>query len=587
MFRRVKAKTSEMTSKLFFSMLILNMLMKFSSSIIAVIDTAVTGRFLGSVAVAASGFASAYFFLITLVGRWLSTGCQSLCSGELGKGNIEKSNSIFSITFYVTLVSAVIIAAGGFLCTNGFACFIGADPSSDKLFELIVAYLKGLFPGAPFYILSMILIPMLQLDGDMNRVRLSTYMLTGFDIAGDLINVLVIHGGMFGMGLTTSISQAVQFLVLFSHFLSRENTLRISRADLRLADLREVLKIGSSQAFNSYGLILMSLFLNRYTYSLGGDNAMAALAVMRNAGGVLGIYGTGIFGTNLILGKICYSETNRKMLYDVEHLSLYAILSGCGLLAIIGFLGAPLIASLYLNSSESAYEMTVTAIRIYSLSLPFQARVSQEGAMLLAFEYVMYSSLVNIASTLIFPVIFCALLGHLLGTVGVWWSFPVSYAALHLVLLVITGRKNGIREKYQARLNDPDFHVMDLDIKSIQDISEISDRINSFCIDNGISRKRAFHTSLCFTELAENVLQHGFDPSKNNHLEARLIIYKDELTLRLRDDCHPFDFKKQMDEWKEDKEHPEKKIGIRIVRGIAKDVSYTGVFKTNNLIITF
>jgi hypothetical protein len=42
-----------------------------------------------------------------------------------------------------------------------------------------------------------------------------------------------------------------------------------------------------------------------------------------------------------------------------------------------------------------------------------------------------------------------------------------------------------------------------------------------------------------------------------------------------------------MDEWKEDKDHPEKKIGIRIVRGMAKDVSYTGVFKTNNLIITF
>jgi anti-sigma regulatory factor (Ser/Thr protein kinase) len=128
---------------------------------------------------------------------------------------------------------------------------------------------------------------------------------------------------------------------------------------------------------------------------------------------------------------------------------------------------------------------------------------------------------------------------------------------------------------------------MDLDIGNMQDISDGADKINSFCLSNGISRKRAFQTSLCFMELAENVLRHGFDPSKNNHLEARIIIDKDELTLRMRDDCRPFDFKKMMDEWKEDKDHPEKKIGIRIVRGMAKDVSYTGVFKTNNLIITF
>ena len=47
---------------------------------------------------------------------------------------------------------------------------------------------------------------LMRLDGDPNRVIVAVVVMTAMDVAGDLVNALVVHGGMLGMGITTSMS---------------------------------------------------------------------------------------------------------------------------------------------------------------------------------------------------------------------------------------------------------------------------------------------------------------------------------------------------------------------------------------------
>ena len=57
----------------------------------------------------------------------------------------------------------------------------------------------------------------------------------------------------------------------------------------------------------------------------------------------------------------------------------------------------------------------------------------------------------------------------------------------------------------------------------------------------------------------------------------------DDVLLRLRDDCARFDLKEQVAHWTLDPEHPEENVGIRMILGMAKDVSYTNTMKANYL----
>ncbi len=61
------------------------------------------------------------------------------------------------------------------------------------------------------------------------------------------------------------------------------------------------------------------------------------------------------------------------------------------------------------------------------------------------------------------------------------------------------------------------------------------------------------------------------------------MIIDNTLVLRMRDDCRPFDLKK----WGADMplNDPCRGIGIRLVLGIADQVSYVNSLKTNNLLI--
>ena len=101
----------------------------------------------------------------------------------------------------------------------------------------------------------------------------------------------------------------------------------------------------------------------------------------------------------------------------------------------------------------------------------------------------------------------------------------------------------------------------------------------------GIDNRRAFFSGLALEEMAGNVIEHGFtkDRRKNHSADIRVIHREDDVILRIRDDCLPFnpaDRAKLLDP--EDSTH---NIGLRITFRIAKKVEYQNLLGCNVLTI--
>ena len=125
---------------------------------------------------------------------------------------------------------------------------------------------------------------------------------------------------------------------------------------------------------------------------------------------------------------------------------------------------------------------------------------------------------------------------------------------------------------------------LDLTIRSMDEAVTVSRQISDFCDRRGIDRRRSYFAGLCMEEMAANVITNGFPPGDRKHsVDIRVVHKDDSIILRIRDNCGAFnaaDYARLMEP-----DETGKNVGIRLVYGIASDVSYQNLLGMNVLTI--
>lgn len=125
---------------------------------------------------------------------------------------------------------------------------------------------------------------------------------------------------------------------------------------------------------------------------------------------------------------------------------------------------------------------------------------------------------------------------------------------------------------------------LDLTVRNLQEVVTVSQQVRAFCESKGIDQERTFLSGLCLEEMASNVVIHGFAADKLSHsIDIRVINKGDDLILRIKDDCIPFDPATRSRIM--NPEDKTKNIGIRIVYDMAKEIDYQHILGLNVLTI--
>ena len=105
-----------------------------------------------------------------------------------------------------------------------------------------------------------------------------------------------------------------------------------------------------------------------------------------------------------------------------------------------------------------------------------------------------------------------------------------------------------------------------------------------FALEHGFDEKKAGKYRLVIEELSTMLREHGFNDGKTHNINLRLVAKNEELIIRLRDDCTPFN----LTEYYEMQEKVRKEdLGLHLIFGKAGRVQYTNTFGANNLIVRF
>jgi len=567
-------------------------LVELSNTVSCVIDGVVTSRFLGFEQMAAYGLAAPYFSIAAICSGILMVGAQTLCAKSIGSGDRVAANRTFSTVCILGTVISVIAAVLGILFSDQLAMLFGARGEYASLLPHTSRYLKGLFVGLPFLVMMAVLAPIVQLDGGSKRANLASAMVSIADIAADLVGVIILKGSLLTVAVATSFSYFAALAVLLTHFAGNRAGFRLKISEFDGSTAKSILSDGMPRGASMLCRAIGPIIINLIALSVGRTAGMTALSVQSNVKFIINSPACGISGAVLLLSSFYVGEKDKTLLKETVAVARNYIFAIMVPLAAFTFVFSKPIAAFYLPDDPEIAVNAANAIRWYALSLPFMAVNISLACFLQSTGKTVGAYMMNIGSELVCTVTCVLVLSRIFGLTGIWAAFAAGQVLLLILYAVAVflqkNRSDLCSDRFLFLRNDfgvSDDNRISSSLNSVHDVAKLSVEIEQFCKDRGIEKKRSFLAALFVEELADNVIEHGFNDGKKHILEAVVAVDNGQVFIHVHDDCRQFDLKEKAKNWSLDPEHPEQNVGIRMVLGLAKDVSYAGAMNTNNVFV--
>ena len=587
--------------KTFLATAVCMILESLAQSVGEMIDGIVIGRGLGHEAMAAFGICTPVITVCSVFGMVLAIGARTIFSEHLGAGKVEAAQKTFSLPFYLTMLFSFLFAAVSIVFATPITRLMGARDNAAHLTEQASTYFLGLCFGFPAKNGIKYLSSFMSIDNDKKLPVVATTVMTVADIIMDILVLKVFNGSMLGFGLATSISYWIAFLILCTHFFKKNILLKLSVRNLPWKETGRIIWRGMPVSMGRVGCTFRCILINGMLATMSTSAAISAYSVFRNIDGLFNPFTIGMADAAAIIAGVLHSEQNKPAMRRLFGVVMKWTLIIQTTVAVLGYIAAPWLASLFMKGGTEALPLSVDAVHAYMFAIPFL------GAVFLYRSYLMgigKSMMANVAASLAefaFPVAASYALSGVIGAPAAWYSFLATQVAMlffFAVMITVANRRESaqqtqpaeqaVRRIDQILLLPASFDVaeedrLDMSASSLDEVMAFRNEVIDFCERHGCDRKKQFALALCTEELGVNTVEHGFREGKENCIDMRLIKQNDEYLLRMRDNCARFDPSKQYELLSDDDRTSH--IGIRLVYGMARKIEYVSHLDLNNLTI--
>ena len=578
-----------MIAHLFFRLLPVQVAIVAMGSINSIVDGVIAARCIDPATVGVVGLYYTVLRVLEAVGSVLLGGLSVLSGRYLGSGRIDRTRGICSLGMTMALLVGIVLTGGSFLASGRIAVWLGAN---DELKEALTTYILGYAIGIIPQLLAQQLTACLQLERQDRRGQAGIVVMIGVNVILDILFVAVLKMGVWGLALATSLANWAHFLVLAQHYLTDRAQLKPSLRLISWRELPAMLQIGCPNALLVACLAGRSLVINRMLLSYAGQDGLSALSAFNMISGLLMAVALGAASVVRMLSSVFIGEENREGILGLMRVVLTRVMAMVlGITAAVVLL-SPVIAGIFFpDRASEVYRLTKLLVIMYGGCLPVILLLTSHSNFFQAAGHRLFVNLVSLTDGFFSVVIPALLLAPRLGAVGVWMAFPIGLIITFAVSLAYTViRCKGWPKGAEAWLLlpasfDSAEHLV-LELRDIGQVTDTSVQVQSFCEAHGLSRKKSAYAGLCLEEMAGNVVQHGFRHDKKPHvIELRVVIRTDDVVLRIKDDCIPFNPRERYR--MTSGEDPLANIGIRLVYGIADEVTYQNLLGLNVLTIRF
>ena len=349
-------------SKVFFHYLIPAICSTLVTSVYLLVDTLIIGQGVGALGISALNIFMPFFLIFNGLGLLFGIGSGILISAEDGMGNKKKSNQYF-ITGLVSVVSLALVLS---LIWNHYleslCIFLGAN---DDTIGLVLEYGKYIMMFAPVFIMSNYLAPIIRNMKNPKLVMCGVLTGSFLNIILDYVFVFPMDMGMFGAALATVIGSVTTVLVLSTHFIKKQNRVKINKETISLKLVAPILKCGFSslimEVANGFVIFIFNIQILKYI----GNNGIVVYGIISNCV----LVGLALFnGVAQAAQPIIATNFGAKESSRVKKVLKYAMITttiiGISLFAVV-FLFTGQVIQIFVKANAEILSVGIPALRLY------------------------------------------------------------------------------------------------------------------------------------------------------------------------------------------------------------------------------
>ncbi|MGL4740898.1 MAG: MATE family efflux transporter [Sarcina sp.] len=419
-----------------------------STVIYNIIDTIFIGRYVGTLGIAAISIYLPIQMIILSISLLFAAGFGSFISRALGAKDFESSeNSVGTLIAFIG-TSALILLILGLSFTTPIVRLFGAE---TKVIPYATTYARMMFLGVIFYPFCIASNNVMRAQGDTHYSMRGSLISIISNILLDVLFIVILHWGVLGAGLATTISKIINFLYVLYYFKFKSFLkIKVKYIKYNFKLLKEALPIGFSTFLNQFAGSIAIMLLNRDLYAFGGNAVIAVYGIVYKLTSFIQISIAGFSrGAGPLLG-FNFGAKNKKRVRDAVKWGIIYT-SSLGIVATILMIifSKDLVQMFTSNTSIIDYAGKILIIAllgspllgVYFMSISYYRAIgkAKESIILSLFRRVFF----------FMPFLYLLPYTFHLGIMGIWIVLPLSN-----VLSALFGGALMLRESKKYKISD-------------------------------------------------------------------------------------------------------------------------------------
>ena len=589
-----KNKNSEIIVKLCFKLLPIQILLAAVPQLNGFTASLFASNSVGPEAMSAIALFFPLQMFFSAIGLMLFGGATILGGQYLGKNRIDRTKGIFSLSVGLSIAIAVIAMVA--LIIMSLFDLTGMFTHEEVVRKYLNQYMLGTAIGLIPNFLGQLLAAFLSLENRSGRTTFASVVYVILNVILNYVFVVVLRMEALGLALASSIGLWIFMMIEAQYFFTKKAIIHFSFKGMDIRDLKDIVRIGIPGALGNGYQTIRGIIVNELVkHSVAGTIGLSAFGTANALLAIAWAIPTGMLSVSRMLLSVSTGEEDRQSVKDImkNMLLRYAPIM-LGISIIICLLAHPLTLLNYSDTTQPVYMMTVWAYRIMPFCLPLGVISAHFVCYGLTMNKTVLIHIISIVDGFVSVCFFTWLLLPPLGINGLYAANVLNGVTSFLIIVIYAMI---VKKKFPTSLNDllamPDtFGVphdsrIDITIRTLEEAEAISVKVQDFCLSRGIDKRKSYFASLAIEEVATNMVLHGFIKDKKNHsVDIRVACKGEEVIIRIKDDCIPFDPADKL-AILNSTEDPARNIGIKMVFKIAKNIKYNNIFGLNVHTIKF
>jgi len=219
--------------------------------------------------------------ILLSLGLLFGVGGATLFSIKLGEKKQGEAENILGNAFVMLIFAGTLYMIIGQTLLKPLLFLFG---SSETVLPYSMAYMRVIFFGAIFQVVSMGMNNFIRADGNPKLAMFTMFLGAGTNIILDPIFIYSFKMGMAGAALATILSQFLSFVWVISYFLSKnsKNKLKFKNMKPKIHIIARITSLGLPGFSLQVASSILNMVLNKSLLFYGGDIAVSGMGIINS-----------------------------------------------------------------------------------------------------------------------------------------------------------------------------------------------------------------------------------------------------------------------------------------------------------------